>query len=143
MGRHGYADECDEPWDHIRWRGTVKSAIRGKRGQGMLEELLEALDAMPVKELISGDLITEDGYCCTVGALLLHREVPDAGRYHERNEELADELDVSEPLIQEIEWENDEGALRETPSMRWARMRAWVARQITAKQAQGREVGAS
>jgi hypothetical protein len=47
MSRSGYSDDHSE-WDLIRWRGAVASAIRGKRGQAFLRELLVALDAMPV-----------------------------------------------------------------------------------------------
>jgi hypothetical protein len=40
----------------IRWQGVVKSAIRGKKGQAFLKELLSALDAMPEKKLIAEEL---------------------------------------------------------------------------------------
>lgn len=33
-------------------------------------------------------------------------------------------------LAQEVAYENDEGAYRETPEQRWTRMRAWVERNI-------------
>lgn len=32
MSRSGYSEDLDM-WDLIRWRGAVKSALRGKRGQ--------------------------------------------------------------------------------------------------------------
>lgn len=57
MSRSGYSEDCDNDWSLIRWRGAVKSAIRGKRGQALLKEMLEALDAMPVKRLIRGELV--------------------------------------------------------------------------------------
>ena len=47
---------CNE-WSLIRYRGAVKSAIRGKRGQAFLREMLAALDAMPEKRLSAGALI--------------------------------------------------------------------------------------
>ena len=133
MGRHGYTMDCGlgETWDYVQWRGRVASSIKGARGQKMLRELLEALDNMKDKRLIKDDLITEHGDCCAIGALLLEKEVPDARKYHEHNEALADELDVAEPLVAEIEFMNDEAGLRvETPEERWTRMRAWVAKQI-------------
>ncbi len=52
MSRSGYSDDLDQG-DLNRWRGAVASAIRGKRGQSFLRELLASLDAMPRKELIS------------------------------------------------------------------------------------------
>ena len=46
MSRHGYSDDCDNEWRAIMWSGAVKSAIKGKRGQAFLKELLAALDAL-------------------------------------------------------------------------------------------------
>lgn len=93
----------------------------------MLRELLVALDAMPDKELIRGDLVTEQGDCCAIGALLVHRSFPSA---HEIDPEdsyhIAQVLDVAEPLVQEVEWVNDEGYHFVTNAERWAKMRAWV-----------------
>lgn len=58
MSRSGYSEDYDgDHWDLIRWRGAVASSIRGKRGQAFLREALAALDAMPEKKLITGDLI--------------------------------------------------------------------------------------
>lgn len=58
MSRSGYSEDWDgENWTFIRWRGAVKSALRGKRGQAFLREALAALDAMPEKRLITHDLI--------------------------------------------------------------------------------------
>lgn len=56
MSRSGYTDDGwdDESaqWAAIRYAGALKSAVRGKKGQAFLRELLAALDAMPVKRLI-------------------------------------------------------------------------------------------
>ena len=35
MSRSGYSDGLDE-WAMIRWRGAVKSAIRGARGRAII-----------------------------------------------------------------------------------------------------------
>ena len=51
MSRSGYTDECDG-WEFVRWRGAVNSAIRGKRGQAFLNEMVTALDAMQEKRLL-------------------------------------------------------------------------------------------
>ena len=66
MSRSGYTDECDG-WELVRWRGAVNSAIRGKRGQAFLNEMVTALDAMQEKRLVSGLLETGDGDCCALG----------------------------------------------------------------------------
>ncbi len=68
MNRSGYCESC-EGWELIRWRGAVASAIRGKRGQALLTELLTALDAMPDKRLIAHELETDDGEVCALGAV--------------------------------------------------------------------------
>jgi hypothetical protein len=58
MSRSGYDyDGCYDTWASIRYYGAVKSAFRGKRGQAFLKEMLAALDAMPVKELVANVLI--------------------------------------------------------------------------------------
>lgn len=64
MSRSGYSDDIDN-WDLIKWRGQVASAIRGKRGQLFLRELLAALDALPnahqlVQEI---EFINDDDFC--------------------------------------------------------------------------------
>lgn len=48
MSRSEYSENLDS-WSLIRWRGQVVSAIRGKRGQAFLRELVDALEAMPEK----------------------------------------------------------------------------------------------
>jgi hypothetical protein len=53
MSRSQYIDDCDDNWQLIRWRGMVASAIRGKRGQQFLKDLLAALDAMPVNAVLA------------------------------------------------------------------------------------------
>ena len=56
MSGSGYNDDCDG-WALIRWRGAVASAIRGRRGQAFLRDLLAALDAMPDKRLVADALV--------------------------------------------------------------------------------------
>lgn len=68
MSRSGYSDDCDGA-ELNPWRGAVASAIRGKRGQAMLRELLSALDALPEKRLAPDSLVTDDGEYCALGAL--------------------------------------------------------------------------
>ena len=60
MSRSGYSYEFEEGWG--LYRGAVASAKRGKRGQKFLRELLSALDDMPIKRLISGELERAGGY---------------------------------------------------------------------------------
>lgn len=69
MSRSGYTDDNDDPLAHGRWRQAVKRSIEGKRGQTLLRELVEALDAMEDKRLFPGSFATAAGEFCTLGAL--------------------------------------------------------------------------
>jgi hypothetical protein len=129
VSRSGYSDCCDG-WALIRWRGAVKSAIRGKRGQGFLKELLAELDAMPVKRLIVEEM-EMDGEFCALGVIGNARGVDMTGFQPEDTEVFSGLLDVAEALVKEVVFLNDESFyLKETPEHRFTRMREWVAEQI-------------
>jgi hypothetical protein len=125
MSRSGYSYDLDN-WDLIRWRGAVASATRGKRGQKLLRDLRDALDAMPEKQLIAHELVCDDGVCA-LGALAQHRglDVSDVDPYDRST--VAGTFGIADALAAEIVYENDEIA---TPEQRWRRMRAWVESQI-------------
>lgn len=134
MSRAGYHDDLDE-WALIRWRGAVKAAIRGKRGQAFLREMLAALDAMPEKCLIASELVTEQGEVCAMGAVCMARGLDVRELDPDEPEDVAGVVGLSEAMVREIAYENDEGFCgawreEETPERRWTRMRAWVAKQI-------------
>ena len=131
--RANYSEDLDQ-WDLIRWRGAVASAIRGKRGQAFLQEILASLDAIPHRRLIAGQLIVEllDGEdVCTIGAVGYTRKLKLAHLDPEDSESIARIFGITEALTREIEYINDEnGPSHETPEQRWFRMRAWVAEQV-------------
>jgi hypothetical protein len=90
MSRSGYYDDCDDWLAHGRWRARVASATRGKRGQKFLRDLLAALDAMPVKRLITEHLSTDGNETmdtvfgvnfeyCPVGVIVGADELIDPG----------------------------------------------------------------
>lgn len=108
MSRSGYTDDCENQWELIRWRGAVKSAIRGKRGQQALREILAALDAMPNKRLASELLVTADGEFCTLGALGNARGVDLDSIDPDDPQAVAAAFGISEALAAEIMYENDE-----------------------------------
>ena len=124
--RSNYNDGGDlDNWDLIRWRGAVASAIRGKRGQKLLRELLEALDSMPEKRLAADTLTRADGDHCTLGVVLARRGVdtePLQAQLGEHDFEfgyddpdavetfcdsIAGELGVAPALVREIMFLND------------------------------------
>lgn len=130
MSRSGYNDDCDG-WALIRWRGQVASAIRGARGQRLLRELADALDAMPEKKLIANDL-EANGCYCALGVAGKARGIDLAKLDPEDARGVGEAFDIAVPLAREIVFENDEGGwYDETPERRWQRMREWVRQHLT------------
>lgn len=128
MSRHGYSDDIDQ-WDLIRWRGQVASAIRGKRGQRLLIDLVQALDAMPEKALTAQKLIDheDDDAVCALGAIGVKRGIVMEELDPEDYRSVADTFDIAEQLAREITFVNDEwGYSNETPQQRWERVREWA-----------------
>lgn len=92
MSRSGYTDDYgDDPLALGRWRQAVKRSIEGKRGQALLRELLEALDAMEDKRLFSGSFATAGGEFCTLGVLGAKRGT--------KMDDLGDEWDCEADLV--------------------------------------------
>lgn len=136
MGRSGYSDDCDDFYPVVLYRQAVQRATTGYRGQYLLRRLRDALDAMPAKRLIAGDIRNAAGEVCALGAL-----DPNAPKYDEDDDwgdgnarKLADHFNVAQALAAEIVYMNDEymdwRCRDETPEQRWTRMRAWVESQI-------------
>lgn len=137
MSRSGYSDDL-EPLELGRWRGRVASAIRGKRGQAFLKEMLAALDALPAKRLIAEDLESDlggmpfhrgRGDVCALGAVGKARGMDMTAIDPEDRETLADAFGILNVLACEIMFHNDD-YYNETPEARFARMRKWVVSQI-------------
>jgi hypothetical protein len=126
MGRHGYHDDCDDTLALGRWRAQVKSAIRGKRGQKFLRELVAALEALPEKRLVKGTLQSEEGGVCAIGSVGVKRSL-DMKEFDPYDAEgLGETFDIAHQMVRAIEYENDEGAYKETPEERWERMLKWA-----------------
>ncbi len=137
MSRHGYMDEIDSQeaqWACIRWAGALKKAIHGKPGQAFLKELLAALDALPEKKLIEGELITAQGEVCALGSVMQARGVSAAEIDSDDYERVAGELSMTETLAREIMYQNDEARapyipgnpITATPEIRFEKVREWV-----------------
>lgn len=133
MSRSGYSDDYDGPELNL-WRGSVERAIRGKRGQAFLRELIAALDALPTKRLIHGGLEI-DGEFCALGAVGRMRGL-DMGPLKiwddddPNPEKIGEAFGIARSMAAEIMFENDEGIDvlgTGLPEVTWLRMRAWAA----------------
>lgn len=143
MSRSDYTDDCE---NLAMWRGAVESAIRGKRGQRLLQELAAAMDAMPIKELIADEL-EADGAYCALGVVGARRGVDMSALDPEDPEAVSAAFNIAPALAREVVYINDEGHESsryvnghyeyacETPAARWIRVRKWVAAQIISKPA--------
>lgn len=137
MSRSGYCDDYDESGRLALYRQAVERSIKGARGQAMLRELAEAMDAMPIKRLIAEEL-EHRGEFCTLGVLGAKRGIDMAGVDPEDTRKVAKMFGIAESMAREIVFLNDEWeswncySIREgeTPEKRWTRMRRWVAEQL-------------
>lgn len=127
MSRHGYSDDLDQR-DLAMYRGAVMKVIRGKRGQSLLKDLAVALDALPVKELQRGLLVSPDGPCA-LGCLGQAKGIPVELLDPEDPDAIAAAFDVNRKLICEIEYINDE-FYGNAPAARFKEVREWVGRNI-------------
>lgn len=134
MSRSGYCDDDDGDGRIAMWRGQVASASRGKRGQRFFRELIEALDALPEKRLVTDALIKE-GEVCALGALGLKRGLPIEDIDPNDPDTVGAKFDIAHQLAAETVYVNDECSIGkyvegkyvpETPEQRWQRMRAWA-----------------
>lgn len=128
MSRSGYSDSC-EGWELIMWRGAVKSAIRGKRGQEFLRKLLAALDAMPNKRLIAHEL-EMGGEVCAIGSVGLAQGIDMSNIDPTEPEEVSATFNISEALVKEITYVNDEWEWHATPEKRFEVVRNWTISQL-------------
>ena len=126
MTRAGYS-YCDNS-DYIRWRGEVASAVLGERGQTFLRELIAALDALPQKRLIKRELW--NGEVCALGAVAVARGMDVITLDTEDNRGIAKLFGISDHLVMEIEFENDEALAYYSPEERWYWMREWAVRHL-------------
>jgi len=131
MSRSGYNEGCDN-WQLICWRGAVNSALRGKRGQQFLSELLEALDAMEDKALIAHEL-EYYGEFCALGVIGKARGIEMDSLSTEDEYKMSKVFGIARAMVLEIVYMNDEAGPwkgEETPEARWTRMQKWVSSQI-------------
>ena len=137
MSRYCDSDDYDyEPWMEGQAAGAMRSAIRGRRGQRLLRDLIAGLDALPVPELAAGALEDpETGCVCALGAVRLQRgaeavplrfdpDDPDINWRH-----LAEPFDISETLAHAVISENEYSSKHndeQSRRRRWQSVRAWA-----------------
>ena len=133
MSRSGYSDEYgDDDNSGYLYRGAVESAIKGRRGQAFLKEMLAIMDAMPERKLIAHDL-EKNGAVCAIGSVGKARGVDMSKLDPEDADGVAAVFGIAPALAREIVFENDDDfgfALGETPEHRFERMRKWLLAKI-------------
>jgi hypothetical protein len=134
VSRAGYSDDGDcERYPVALWRTAVYRAIDGKRGQAFLREMADALDALPTKELIVGEIVSDSKQVCAIGAVALARNLDVSGLDVYDGDDVGGVFGIAQAMAREIAYENDErGRREETPAERWARMRKWCSDHIHA-----------
>jgi len=131
VSRCGYTDDSEDALEFGRWRAQVMSAIRGKRGQKFLADLVAALDALPEPRLVANELEDSEGVCA-LGALGRARGVALVDLDTEDYEQLGTTFNIAHQLAQETMFINDERARRATPEERWRIVRWWALKQLRA-----------
>ena len=137
MSRYCDSDDYDwEPWMEGQAAGAMRSAIRGRRGQQLLRDLIAGLDALPVPELAAGALEDpETGCVCALGAVRIQRGAEAVPLRFDPTDpdvdwrELSEPFDISETLAHAVvstneyyDKRNDEQSRRR----RWLSVRAWA-----------------
>jgi hypothetical protein len=138
---HYYDDDywSDPPQEGLA-AGALCSAIRGKRGQRFIRDLVQALDALPLPELAAGALEDEEtGCCCAFGAVRRFRGAHAVPLWFHPMEEdmtpgnLAEPFNVSKTLAWAVVQANEDGMTgnnQSTRRFRWKRVRDWAVRQL-------------
>ena len=127
MSRSGYVDDYANYWQVTQWRAAVASALRGKRGQAFLREMLAAMDALPEKKLIDADL-EADGMYCAIGTVGGKRGMDMSSIDPDDSDDIAGHFGIAHAMACEIMYQNDEAGpwSGETPEQRFSRVREWI-----------------
>jgi hypothetical protein len=74
--------------------------------------------------------VNEEGEHCALGVVGAVRGIDMTKIDPEEYDQVANAFDVAEPLVREIEFENDGWGESQTPEQRWQSVRKWVDQQI-------------
>jgi hypothetical protein len=142
MSRYCDSDDYDyEPWMEGQAAGAMRRAVRGRRGQQLLRDLIAGLDALPVPELAAGSLENpETGCVCALGAVRLQRGADAVPLRFDPTDpdvdwrDLAEPFDISETLANAVVGQNeyyDESNDEPSRRRRWRSVRDWAVRNLT------------
>lgn len=133
MSRSGYTDDYDDNWSLIMYRGAVTSALRGRRGQQFLRELVNALEALPERKLVEGEFEVSGSYCA-LGALGRLRGFDLSDLDPEDAPRVAERFDIAESLAREVVYINDEHLQplwdNTDPAHRWEVVHKWALKNL-------------
>jgi hypothetical protein len=127
MSRVLYGDGDEYCW---LYQQHTDAAIRGRRGQAFLREMVTALDTMPVKRLAADVLVGGRGEVCAMGAVAVARGVDVADIDETDSVAVGKALGIAPRLAMEIAYNNDDRDDSETDEQRFGRMRNWAASEI-------------
>lgn len=143
MSRYCDNDDYDyEPWMEGQAAGAMRSAIRGRRGQRLLRDLIDGLDALPKPELAAGSLEDPETNCvCALGAVMLQRQRNGHAvllRFDPTDpdidwRDLAEPFDISETLANAVVSTNEmysESNSELARRRRWQYVRDWAMRNL-------------
>jgi hypothetical protein len=143
-------DDYDEDYANqgLLWWANIDRHIKGAKGQAVLREIRDILQAMPEKVLITSRLADEKGHVCAVGAVALARRV---AKGESRDDVLRDlaaripeddnymgahitaSLGVQVGLKYGLAWalgNANDAYWKDTPEERYERVLAWVEKNI-------------
>lgn len=131
MSRHGYIEDYgDTSWAQVAWRGAVQRAIDGRRGQAIMREMADAMDALPDddRQLVRESFQNEQRLVCALGVVGRARGIDMSKIDPEDAITTAKVFGIAERLAREITWINDEdgGGDCEEPEDRFDNVRAWL-----------------
>ena len=152
MSRFGDYD-YDEAYNNqaLLWWANIERHINGVKGQAVLREIRDILQAMPEKLLINSRLADEKGHVCAVGAVALARRcakgesrddvlrdlarrIPEDDTYDDDGADITASVGVEVGLKYGLAWAlgdaNDETYWKATDEERYRLVLNWVESKI-------------
>ena len=140
MSRYYEGDGSYDDWDELRaWANTngLERSLKGKRGLQVLQDLEQALLALPAPRLIA-NAVSKDGEFCAVGAFARHKGVDLSrvdGYEHEdcdieETTKIGESAGMQKTLAWDLAYRNDEIYWNKTPEERFTAILSWTREKI-------------